>query len=124
QARRRDQDETSAPEHGEEQEGAQQADSEAGEPQPSDSDATADATTEQSASASDTGQQSAGADTGVTTGGASGNESAPDALQTFNLKRIDLPRQRRVRKQGGKRAASQTPDRRGRSVRPGPTEKV
>src|SRR5438477_11934806 len=111
---RRDQDDATAPEHGEEQEGTQPSDSEAGEPQPSDSDATSEATAEQSASASDTGQQSAGADTGVTTGGASGNESAPDALQTFNLKRIDLPRQRRVRKQGGKRAARQTRDRRGR----------
>ncbi|TMD70897.1 MAG: VWA domain-containing protein, partial [Chloroflexi bacterium] len=36
----------------------------------------------------------------------------------------DLPRQRRVRKQGGKRAASQTPDRRGRYVRAEPKEKV
>jgi len=52
----------------------------------------------------------------MTTGGSSGNESSPDALDTFNLKRIDLPRQRRVRKQGGKRSASQTPDRRGRYV--------
>src|SRR5207249_1292524 len=40
------------------------------------------------------------------------------------LRRIDLPRQRRVRKQGGKRAASQTPDRRGRYVRAEPKEKV
>jgi len=60
----------------------------------------------------------------VTTGGSSGHESAPEALQTFNLRRIDLPRQRRVRKQGGKRAASQTPDRRGRYVRAEPKEKV
>ncbi|HEY0831119.1 MAG TPA: magnesium chelatase subunit D family protein [Candidatus Dormibacteraeota bacterium] len=121
---RRDQDESNASEHGEEQEGSQPADSEAGEPQPSDSDATTDAAAEQSASASDTGQQSAGADTGVTSGGASGQESSPEALQTFNLRRIDLPRQRRVRKLGGKRAASQTPDRRGRYVRAEPKEKV
>ena len=121
---RRDQGETTSPEHGEEQEGTQQPESDAGDPQASESEATSDASAEQSASASDTGQQSAGADTGVTTGGASGHESAPDALQTFNLKRIDLPRQRRVRKQGGKRAASQTPDRRGRYVRAEPKEKV
>ena len=121
---RRDQDEATAPEHGEEKEGSQPSDSDAAEPQPSDSEATSEASAEQSASASDTGQQSAGADTGVTTGGSSGNESAPDALQTFNLRRIDLPRQRRVRKQGGKRAASQTPDRRGRYVRAEPKEKV
>src|SRR5207253_139635 len=121
---RRDQDEATAPEHGEEKEGSQPSDSDAAEPQPSDSEATSEASAEQSASASDTGQQSAGADTGITTGGSSGNESAPDALQTFNLRRIDLPRQRRVRKQGGKRAASQTPDRRGRYVRAEPKEKV
>src|SRR2546422_311591 len=121
---RRDQDEATAPEHGEEKEGSQPSDSDAAEPQPSDSEATSAASAEHSASASDTGQQSAGADTGITTGGSSGNESAPDALQTFNLRRIDLPRQRRVRKQGGKRAASQTPDRRGRYVRAEPKEKV
>src|SRR5204862_7325888 len=55
--------------------------------------------------------------------GSSGNEAAPEALQTFNLRRIDLPRQRRVRKQGGKRAASQTPERRGRYVRAAAKEK-
>src|SRR6266702_2024436 len=121
---RRDQDEPTAPEHGEEKEGSQPSDSDAAEQQASESEATSEASAEQSASASDTGQQSAGADTGVTTGGSSGNESAPDALQTFNLRRIDLPRQRRVRKQGGKRAASQTPDRRGRYVRAEPKEKV
>src|SRR2546429_3937394 len=111
---RRDQDEPTAPEHGEEKEGSQPSDSEAAEPQASESEATSEASAEQSASASDTGQQSAGADTGVTTGGSSGNESAPDALQTFNLRRIDLPRQRRVRQQRGKRAARPTPHRRGR----------
>src|SRR5205823_9068452 len=121
---RRDDESRTAPEHGEEQEGSQPSESEAGEPQASESEATADASTEQTASSSETGQQSAGADTGVTTGGSSGHESAPEALQTFNLRRIDLPRQRRVRKQGGKRAASQTPDRRGRYVRAAPKEKV
>src|SRR5437762_11493326 len=121
---RRDQDETSSPERGEEQEGSQPSDSETGDPQASESEASSEATAEQSASSSDTGQQSAGADTGVTTGGSSGHESAPEALQTFNLRRIDLPRQRRVRKQGGKRAASQTPDRRGRYVRAEPKAKV
>src|SRR5436189_156714 len=120
---RRDQDESTTPEHGEEQEGSQQSDPESGEPQASESEASSEATAEQSASASETGQQSAGADTGVTTGGSSGHESSPEALQTFNLRRIDLPRQRRVRKQGGKRAASQTPDRRGRYVRAAPKEK-
>src|SRR5437879_4112237 len=121
---RRDQDDTMPAEHGEEQEGSQPTESETGDPQASESEATSEATTEQTASSSETGQQSAGADTGVTTGGSSGHESSPDALETFNLRRIDLPRQRRVRKQGGKRAASQTPDRRGRYVRAEPKEKV
>src|SRR6266540_2098656 len=121
---RRDQDETTSPEHGAETEGSQPSESDAAEAQASESDATSEASAEQSANSSETGQQSAGTDTGVTTGGSSGQESAPEALQTFNLRRIDLPRQRRVRKQGGKRAASQTPDRRGRYVRAEPKEKV
>ena len=121
---RRDQDETSSPDRGEEQEGDKPSESEAGEPQASENEASAEASADQTATAADTGQQSAGSDQGMTTGGSSGHESAPEALQTFNLKRIDLPRQRRVRKQGGKRAASQTPDRRGRYVRAEPKAKV
>ncbi len=121
---RRDEDERTAPEQGDDQEGTQQTDPEGGDPQASDSEASTEASADQAASSSETGQQSAGADTGVTAGGSSGNESAPEALQTFNLRRIDLPRQRRVRKQGGKRSASQTPDRRGRYVRAEPKEKV
>ena len=120
---RRDQDETSSPEQGEEQEGSKPADSEPGDPQASQSDTAAEAS-DASATASDSGEQSAGSDQGMTTGGSSGHESAPDALETFNLKRIDLPRQRRVRKQGGKRSASQTAERRGRYVRAEPKAKV
>ena len=97
---RRDQDDPTSPEHGEQQEGSQPSDSEAGDPQASDSETSTQGTSENNASSSETG------------------------LQTFNLRRIDLPRQRQVRKQGGKRAASQTPDRRGRYVRAEPKEKV
>ena len=121
---RRDQDENTTPEQGDQKDGSQPADSEPGETQASESESSADASADQSASSSDSGQQSAGADQGATTGGSSGHESSPDALETFNLRRIDLPRQRRVRKQGGKRAASQTPDRRGRYVRAEPKAKV
>jgi magnesium chelatase subunit D len=121
---RRDQDETTSPETGDQQEGEKPSEPQAGEPEASESDAPAEASADQTASSSESGQQSAGSDQGMTTGGSSGHESAPEALQTFNLKRIDLPRQRRVRKQGGKRAASQTPDRRGRYVRAEPKEKV
>jgi magnesium chelatase subunit D len=121
---RRDQDENTSSEQGEQKDGSQPADSEPGETQASESESSAEASADQSASSSDSGQQSAGADQGVTAGGSSGHESSPEALETFNLRRIDLPRQRRVRKQGGKRAASQTPDRRGRYVRAEPKAKV
>jgi len=120
----RDPDDSSSSEPGEEQEGNKPAESESGEPQASESDAAAEASADQSSSAADSGEQSTGSDQGMTAGGSSGNESAPDALETFNLKRIDLPRQRRVRKQGGKRSASQTADRRGRYVRAEPRAKV
>ena len=122
---RRDPDETTSPsEQGEEQQGSKPSESEPGDPQASESESAADSSAEASASASDSGEQTAGSDQGMTTGGSSGNESAPDALETFNLRRIDLPRQRRVRKQGGKRSASQTADRRGRYVRAEPRAKV
>src|SRR5438132_1061608 len=120
----RDHEETSSPQSGEEQEGSKPTDSQAGEPQPAESDAAAETAAEESSSTSDGGEHSAGSDRGMTTGGSSGHESAPDATETFNLRRIDLPRQRRVRKQGGKRSASQTPDRRGRYVRAEPKAKV
>ncbi len=121
---RREEDQQASPDQGEQRESGEPSESEPGEPQASESDATADADSDQMSSESETGQQSAGADQGITTGGSSGHDSSPEALQTFNLRRIDLPRQRRVRKQGGKRAASQTPDRRGRYVRAEPKQKV
>ena len=121
---RRDQEETTSPEQGDEQEGSKEPESDAGEPQASESDSASDATAEQTSSAADSGQQSSGSDQGMTTGGSSGSESAPEATDMFNLKRIDLPRQRRIRKQGGKRSASQTADRRGRYVRAQPRAKV
>ena len=121
---RRDEDETSSPQRAEEQEGSKPAESETSETQPSDSESPAEATADESASASDSGEQSAGSDQGMTTGGSSGSESSPTAAELFNLRRLDLPRQRRIRKQGGKRSASQTPDRRGRYVRAQPRAKV
>jgi magnesium chelatase subunit D len=121
---KRDQEETTSPEQGDEQDGSKEPESESGEPQDSESDSASDSSAEQTSSAADTGQQSAGSDQGMTTGGSSGSESAPEATELFNLKRIDLPRQRRIRKQGGKRSASQTADRRGRYVRAQPKAKV
>jgi len=120
----REEDESTSPERADDQEGSKPSDSEASEPQLSDSQAESESAADESSSASDSGEQSAGSDRGMTTGGSSGNESSPEAAEIFNLRRIDLPRQRRVRKQGGKRAASQTPDRRGRYVRAEPKAKV
>ena len=120
----KDHDESSSPESSERQEGSKPSESENGEPQASESEPSADASADQTQSAAESGEQSAGSDQGITTGGASGHESSPDALETFNLRRIDLPRLRRVRKQGGKRSASQTPDRRGRYVRAEPKARV
>src|ERR1700674_3027819 len=71
---RRDQDETSSPDHGEEQEGSKPSESEPGEPQASESESAAEASADASASASDSGEQSAGSDQGMTTGGSSGHE--------------------------------------------------
>jgi magnesium chelatase subunit D len=79
---------------------------------------------EESAGEADSGEQRAGADQAVTSGSSAGKEAQPDATDTFNLRRIELPRQRRPRKQTGKRAASQAADRRGRYVRAEPAEKV
>ncbi|HEX6488487.1 MAG TPA: magnesium chelatase subunit D family protein [Candidatus Dormibacteraeota bacterium] len=84
----------------------------------------ADGATEDSTSETQSGQQKAGAEQGMTSGGASGQDASADAEDTFNLRRIELPRQRRPRKQSGKRAASQAADRRGRYVRADTAEKV
>src|SRR5258707_2826888 len=59
---RRDEDETSSPDRGEEQEGEKPSDSEAGEPQASENEASAEASADQTATAADTGQQSPGSD--------------------------------------------------------------
>ncbi len=121
---RRDEQESTTPEQSDEQQGARPSDSEASEPQESDSQSQSESAAEDSTSTSDSGEQSAGSDRGMTTGGSAGHEPTPEAAEVFNLRRIDLPRQRRIRKQGGKRAASQTPDRRGRYVRAEPKAKV
>src|SRR5437868_3156334 len=71
---RRDQEDSTSPEHGEEREGSQPTESETGDAQPSDSNATSEADADQAASSSEPGQQSAGADTGVTSGGSSRQE--------------------------------------------------
>src|SRR5579859_3308973 len=121
---RRDRDETTNPDQSEDQAGSQPSETEGGEPQASTGESEAESTSQESATTAESGQQFAGADEGATTGGSGSQESSPDATDIFNLRRIDLPRQRRVRKQGGKRAASQSQDRRGRYMRAEPKAKV
>ena len=79
---------------------------------------------EQEASQADSGQQAAGSDEGVTTGSSGGTEAVPEASDLFALKKIELPRKRAPRKQSGRRAATKSPDRRGRYVRAQTQEKV
>src|SRR5262249_52789041 len=76
------------------------------------------------ASQADTGQQAAGADEGVASGSAGGNEAMPDATDPFAVRKIELPRKRAPRKQTGKRASTRSPDRRGRYVRSQTQERV
>jgi magnesium chelatase subunit D len=121
---RRDREDPAGAEDGEKHETADEAPSEGATPQPSGGEADQEATADESASASDSDQQTAGTDEGLTTGGAAGKESAPEAAEAFALKRIELPRVRRIRKQAGKRAASQSAERRGRYVRAEAQEKV
>src|SRR5258706_14131212 len=71
---RREQDETSSPDQGEEQDGSKPSESEPGDPQASESESTTEASAEANASASESGQQSAGSDEGLTTGRSSRNE--------------------------------------------------
>ena len=121
----RSQDQTGEGEPGERQESGEQAPSDSPSEQPSSSDQQeSEGVADESASEADAGEQRAGADQAVTSGGAEGKEASPDAEDTFNVKRIELPRQRRPRKQSGKRAASQAADRRGRYVRADSAEKV
>ena len=79
---------------------------------------------EHDASQADSGQQAAGADEGTASGSAGGSEAVPDASDTFAVRKIELPRKRAPRKQSGKRASTQSPDRRGRYVRAQTREKV
>ncbi|HYL07921.1 MAG TPA: ATP-binding protein, partial [Candidatus Udaeobacter sp.] len=77
---RREEDERTSPEQGDQQVGSEPSDSEAGEPQSSEAEASSEASADQVADASDTGQQSAGSDLGMSTGGSSGHETSPEAL--------------------------------------------
>ncbi|MGH7777880.1 MAG: VWA domain-containing protein, partial [Candidatus Dormibacterales bacterium] len=79
----------------------------------------------QSAAAEGTEREgAAGSDEGQSLSGGRGPEAAAETADEFAVKKIELPRVRRLRKQSGKRAASQSADRRGRYVRAQPSEPV
>ena len=80
--------------------------------------------TEERSEKAEAGEESTGTVEGTSAGGGVGAESVPAAAETFDVRKIELPRHRRPRKQGGKRAAAESPDRRGRYVAARPAEKV
>ncbi len=120
----RDRQQEEQPQQAEPQEGGTEQPQEGTPSQPSGSEGGEDTEAEPQATEGETGQQSAGTDEGTSAGASGGSEAGAEAEDLFHIKKIELPRQRRQRKQGGKRAASQSPDRRGRYVRANPQEKV
>ena len=121
---RRDRDEPEESEPSQESGGEQDEPQDGRSGESSSSETEQEAQAEEQSSQSDTGQQAQGSDEGMSSGGSGGTEAAPDASDLFSVKKIELPRQRRPRKQGGKRASSQSVDRRGRYVRAQTQEKV
>ncbi|MDQ6692456.1 MAG: magnesium chelatase subunit D family protein [Candidatus Dormibacteraeota bacterium] len=79
---------------------------------------------EESSDSSQSTEDSSGSVEGTSAGGGMGSESTSDSSDTFDVKKIELPRHRRPRKQGGKRASAQSADRRGRYVGAKTGEKV
>ena len=69
-------------------------------------------------------EESSGSVEGTSAGGGVGTESTPETADTFDVKKIELPRHRRPRKQGGKRATAQSANRRGRYTSARTSEKV
>ncbi len=120
----RDRNPEPEPQQAQATEAGEQKEPEGMQSEPSGGEGDEEAQAEPQASEGETGQQSAGADEGTTSGSSGGADAGVEAEELFNLKKIELPRQRRQRKQGGKRAASQSTDRRGRYVRASPQEKV
>jgi magnesium chelatase subunit D len=122
---RREQESQSPSDEAQRQEGEDEQRQEGETAQPGASESNDDAgASEQEVSQADTGQQAAGADEGVASGSSGGTEAVPDASEMFALKKIELQRKRVPRKQAGKRAATKSPDRRGRYVRAQTQEKV
>src|SRR5439155_10958863 len=92
---RRERSEETQGEQAEQQETGESAPSEGGATQPASGESEEQATSEERSAQTQSGQQATGTDEGVSAGGAGGTESAPDAAQMFQVKKIELPRQRR-----------------------------
>ena len=110
------------PQEGERSE--QQSEPERGEQRQSESGPESQGTSEQAAEEGETGQEASGTVEGTASGGGTGTEASPEATETFDVRKIELPRHRRPRKQGGKRAAAESADRRGRYVASRGGEKI
>ena len=71
-----------------------------------------------------TAEESSGSVEGTSAGGGTGSESTPESSDTFDVKKIELPRHRRPRKQSGRRVTAQSANRRGRYTGAKTAEKV
>ncbi|HEV2953859.1 MAG TPA: magnesium chelatase subunit D family protein [Candidatus Dormibacteraeota bacterium] len=74
--------------------------------------------------ADESGSAGAGNSDGAVAEGSSGGDSVSESAELFSLKKIELPRERLVRRQTGKRAASKSEDKRGRYVSAQPKDRV
>ena len=105
------------------------ADQEQGKPEASDQEQPS-SSSEQQGAAQETedqrqsSEESSGTVEGTSAGGGAGSESVPESSEVFDVKKIELPRHRRPRKQGGKRATAQSVNKRGRYTGAKTTEKV
>jgi magnesium chelatase subunit D len=102
------------------EEGKSETSDEQQQPSSTDQQGAAQETEDESRSAED----SSGSVEGSSAGGGVGSESTPETADTFDVKKIELPRHRRPRKQGGKRATAQSANRRGRYTAAKSAEKV
>jgi len=100
-----------------EEQGKSESSNEEAQPSASDEQGSADPSGDES----DAADESAGTVEGTSAGGGTGTDSSPETGDEFDVKKIELPRHRRPRKQGGKRASALAADRRGRYV--GSTQK-
>ena len=112
----REEGETGDGESRQEEGSGEQSEPQASNEQPDGSQAEDQGQAEQRDSTSESSQEASGSAEGSTAGGGMGSDSSPDAADTFDIRKIELPRTRRPRKQGGRRATAEAINRRGRYV--------